>query len=434
MDNMVKISKLDGLKRSIAITVPKEQYAIVFDSNIIKYKNKTKLDGFRAGKVPEKVILQKFTDQIHNDTLNKIMEDALYKALVDNKIDTASPPQIKIDEIPSREKDLKFTAEFEIYPLFQITDLSSLSIEEPDVEITKNDIDEVILNIQKQHIIWKETKEIAKSNNKIVIDYKALSNGETFDNNEQKDFSFVIDEKVKGDEATVKLYAEFFRHTKGLSIGQSTKFSFKMPSSFPEKSIAGKDIDYDLTVKKVFDGELPVLNKDFFKKFGIEDGTDDVFKKNISEHMSMELTKKKKTIQVSEINKNLVEKNIFDVPLHMIESERKSLEQQYQSMMNNLDETTKIELENIATKRAKLNIIYTKLTEDNKIKIEDNDVFSYISTTDEATKKHLLGKIKEDKKHMNQIKNKLLEDAIIELVLSKCKIIKVKKSFSEVVN
>ena len=65
MDNMVKISKLDGLKRSIAITVPKEQYAIVFDSNIIKYKNKTKLDGFRAGKVPEKVILQKFTDQIH---------------------------------------------------------------------------------------------------------------------------------------------------------------------------------------------------------------------------------------------------------------------------------------------------------------------------------------------------------------------------------
>ena len=118
----------------------------------------------------------------------------------------------------------------------------------------------------------------------------------------------------------------------------------------------------------------------------------------------------------------------------MIESERKSLEQQYQSMMNNLDETTKTELENIATKRAKLNIIYTKLTEDNKIKIEDNDVFSYISTTDEATKNHLLGKIKEDKKHMNQIKNKLLEDAIIELVLSKCKIIKVKKSFSEVVN
>ena len=142
------VNKLQGLKRSIKVNVNKEEYISQHKKDLERYKSTVKMDGFRAGKVPESVILKNYKDRIHGDTLNTVIESSLKQCLFDNKLDTASPPKITIEKTGSNEEDIEYTAEFEIYPDISLKKLEEISLELPVVNINDNDIDEVIKNIQ----------------------------------------------------------------------------------------------------------------------------------------------------------------------------------------------------------------------------------------------------------------------------------------------
>ena len=429
-----KVNNLDGLKRSLSVTVDKNEYINAFNKGLGRYKTTAKIDGFRAGKVPENIIIKNYKDRIHGDAMNSLIENSLTESLLENKLDTASPPKLSITQIGSFENDLIFTAEFEIYPLFSVKKIEDIEIEQPDVEINDNDIGEVVKNIQKQHIKWEESKDNSNSGDKVVLDYEGTIEGKEFENSKQKDFSFIIDDDVKGDLATINLFKEFYKHCINEKVNAEKTFSYDMPKDFIDKNIAGKLINYKIIIKKISKGILPKLDKEFYKKFGIENGTDKIFKDNIIKHMEHELEQKKLSLLTASINQKLLEKNDFEVPAYMIESEIKNLTNQYKGMMKELDDKTKIDLDNVAKKRAQLNIIYMKITEENKIEVKEQEIQDFISKADPETQNNLIAKIKEDKKYLNHIKNKLLEDAIIKLIVSKCKKDKVKKSFLEVVN
>ena len=429
-----KVNKLDGLKRSVVITVNKDEYLAAFNKDLNKYKSTVKIDGFRSGKVPEKIILKNYRHRIHGDALNKIIDASLKESLESNKLETASPPQLSIEKEPSAENDLVFTAEFEIYPLFTIKNIEQISIDMPEVEIDEDDIKGVITNIQKQHIKWEQKQDKAAAGDKIILEYEGLVSGKEFENNKQENFTFIINDKVNGDAATVGLYEEFYKNTLGEKVNTQKTFSYKMPNDFVDKNIAGKTIEYKMKIKNIYKGQLPELNEEFYKKFGAENSSAEIFKENIKKHMNLELDQKIKSITSASINEKLLDMNDFEIPNYMLESEIKHITAQYQGMNQNLDDKIKLELDKIAKKRVKLNLIYMKITEDNKITISQNDVYEYISKSDPSTQDQLTAKVKEDKNYLNHIKNKVLEDAIINLIASKCKKNKLQKKFSEVIN
>ena len=141
-----------------------------------------------------------------------------------------------------------------------------------------------------------------------------------------------------------------------------------------------------------------------------------------------------KSIKSAAINQVLLDQNDFELPKHMLDTEIKNISSQYEGMKQKIDDKIKLELDLIARKRVKLNLIYMKLTEVYKLIISEKDVYEFISKSDPATQEQLIQKAKEDKNYLNHIKNKLLEDAIIDLIASKCRINKIKKKFLEVVN
>ena len=179
---------------------------------------------------------------------------------------------------------------------------------------------------------------------------------------------------------------------------------------------------------------LPELDEEFYKKFGIENSDYEVFKDNVSKYMKVELDQKMKSIISAAVNQKLLDQNDFEIPVHMLDTEVKNISSQYEGMQQKIDDKVKSELDLIARKRVKLNLIYMKLTEEHKLTVSEKDVYEFISKSDPATQEQLIQKAKEDKNYLNHIKNKLLEDAIINLIASKCRIKKIKKSFLEVVN
>ena len=429
-----KVNNLDGLKRSLSVTVDKNEYINAFNKGLGKYKTTAKIDGFRAGKVPENIIIKNYKDRIHGDAMNLLIENSLTESLLENKLDTASPPKLSITQIGSFENDLIFTAEFEIYPLFSVKKIEDIEIEQPDVEINDNDIGEVVKNIQKQHIKWEEKKSKSKAGDKIVLDYEGLIAGDIFENNKQDSFTFIIGDKVNGDSATTGLFKAFYDNTTDEEVDSEKSFQYKMPSDFSDKKIAGKTIDYKIKIKHIYEGVLPELDDDFYKKFGVENSDYEIFKDNVSKYMKVELDQKMKSIKSAAINQVLLDQNDFELPKHMLDMEIKNISSQYEGMKQKIDDKIKLELDLIARKRVKLNLIYMKLTEVYKLIISEKDVYEFISKSDPATQEQLIQKAKEDKNYLNHIKNKLLEDAIIDLIASKCRINKIKKKFLEVVN
>ena len=429
-----KVNNLEGLKRSLSITVDKNEYIDEFNKGLGKYKASAKIDGFRAGKVPENIIIKNYKDRIHSDAMNSLIEKSLMESLTENKLDTASPPQLSIDQVGSFDSDLVFKAEFEIYPLFSVKKIEDIEIEQPEVEINETDISEVIKNIQKQHIKWEEKTSKSKSGDKIILDYKGLIGGDEFESNKQDNFTFIIDDKVNGDEATTGLFKAFYDNTKDELPGSEKSFQYKMSADFSDKKIAGKTIDYKIKIKNIYEGVLPELNDEFYKKFGVENSNHEVFKDNVSKYMKVELDQKMKSITSAAVNQKLLDQNDFEVPVHMLDTEVKNISSQYEGMQQKIDDKVKSELDLIARKRVKLNLIYMKLTEENKLTVSEKDVYEFISKSDPATQEQLIQKAKEDKNYLNHIKNKLLEDAIIDLIVSKCKLKKVRKRFLEVVN
>ena len=323
------VNKLDGLKRSVKINVNKGEYALQYKKDLDKYKSTVKMDGFRAGKVPENVILKNYKDRIQGDTLNTLIQSSLKQALNEHSLDTASPPKIIIENSGSPETDVEYTAEFEIFPSIILKSLTDIAIEQPDVNIGDDDIDGVIKNIQKQHTKWEEKKEEAQAGDKVVLKYEGTIAGKPFDNNKQENFTFIIDDDVRGDEATVGLFKEFYKNSLGAKINMDKTFTYKMPESFSDKKMAGKTIEYSINIKHIYSGKVPELNEEFYKNFGTAGSDHQAFKESVAKYMKVELDQKLKSVMSAAVNQKLLDENDFEVPEYMLENEVKSITSQY---------------------------------------------------------------------------------------------------------
>ena len=225
----------------------------------------------------------------------------------------------------------------------------------------------------------------------------------------------------------------FYKNIVNKSKNDELSVDFDMPQSFVNKDIAGKRVNFQIKVKQIFTGTKPDLNKDFYKLLGLENSSDEQFKQSVSDQMKVELENRKKSSLTASINEKLLEKVNFDVPKYLLDGEVKIIQNQYKGMMKDLDETTISELNKIAVKRVRLNLIYRKIARQNNITATDQDAVSYINQSNDPSKNEIISKMKEDQNITNQIKHKMVEDGIISHLLTVCKVEKVKKKFSEVV-
>ena len=433
MKKIVKITKTEGLVRALDITVDKVDYAKKYDSSLVNYTNNSSISGFRKGKAPKNVIVAKYGKNIHSDTLGYLINQSLAEVLSEKDLHPASPHQINIVQEGSSLTDLQYNVEFEIYPEFKLKNIDEITIEEPDVNISPNDVMEVIANIQKQHIKWDEKTDESAEGDKVIIDYKASINSSPNDDLSRDNFTFIIGEEVKGDESTVSLFKLFYKHCVKKKKGSELSFDFTMPSSYMDNKIAGANITYKIKIKQIFSGHIPQLNRDFYEKLGLVNSSDDEFKHSVNEQMKIELNNRVKQNMIASINDKLLAEVTFETPKYLLDNEVENIRNQYKGMMREVDDKTAIELNTIALKRVRLNIIYRKIAEINKISATEQDALNYVSQSNDPKKDEVMSKLREDSNLANQIKHKIIEDGIINLLISRCKKSKVKMRFSEIV-
>ena len=415
----------------ISVVISSEEYQKQYNHELSLIAKTAKLDGFRQGKVPPSVIQKKFDGQCHQKSISYLIEFYTQKINLDKKLDLIDSPSVKLIDAPSGNKDLSFEVTFNKMPEIDVDNLKDIKINIPKVDITDTDINLVISNIQKQNTVWADSPDSSKSGSKIVVDYEGKIDDKEFKNNKQEDFTFIIDDVVKGDAATVALFHEFSKECLGKNINDKVTVANNMPENFPDKELAGKLVKYDVTIKKILSGTLPELDKEFFGLLGII--TDDIneFKKNVKNHMKFELKDKMLSKKYGLVNEQLVDFYNFIPPEAMVNKHQQELEQQYASLKKS-DESIDEKIKEIAVKRVKLNILYIKLAKKVNTSITDQEAIDFSNEQSPSFRQFYSEKIKKDKASaLLDIKNKIVENAIVEYVIDTASITPIKKTFAE---
>lgn len=283
--------------------------------------NELKIEGFRPGKVPKEMIRKKVGEQtIKEEALNLAVQSSLAKAIVDEKLDIIEQSDFKIKEnSPDR---LLYQVKLTVFPDIKLGDYKGLTVKRNAITVDEAEIKSVLQEIIGSRTVLKEVKRPAQAGDRVEVDFIIKSGGVLIDGGKSENHPVVLGENkfVPGFEAQIV----------GLKTGEKKNFSLKVPADFYQKSIAGKDLDFEVELKRVEERVVPKLDDDFAKSLG-NIGSLKELEDNIRQGLTLEKENKEKDRIRLAILKEIASKSEAKIPPQLIEKH-------IDSMMQELDD------------------------------------------------------------------------------------------------
>ncbi|MGB1581340.1 MAG: trigger factor [Nevskiales bacterium] len=181
-----------GLERRLKITVPVEKVEGAVKDRVRKAGAKAKVPGFRPGKAPMNVLMQRYGDQARQEVLGDLIQESYGNALDESEIRPAGQPNIEVTQFPIDGQALEYTAVFDVYPEIELQGLDKLKVERPVVEIADADIERVVESMREQNKHFHAVERAAKEGDQVKIDFLGKLDGEPFEGGKGEDFENVI--------------------------------------------------------------------------------------------------------------------------------------------------------------------------------------------------------------------------------------------------
>ncbi|MES2205002.1 MAG: trigger factor [Pseudomonadota bacterium] len=167
----ISIENLGGIQRKVTLTVPAESIAAEMQKRLQDLAGKVRIDGFRRGKVPAKVIKERYGASVYSDALNELINKVYSDALREAKIVPAGAPEVvPVNEKIEQDKAFDFTATFEVFPEIELKDFSTLTIEKQIATLQDADIDVAIERVREQRATKAENgdKQLPELTNEFI--------------------------------------------------------------------------------------------------------------------------------------------------------------------------------------------------------------------------------------------------------------------------
>lgn len=264
----ISVRNLEPTKVRLTITVDQDELDPYLDQARKEIGKQVNIPGFRKGHVPGPIIDQRvgFANVV-GEAVNAGVPELYSKALSEKKLHAMDQPQIDVKDLPKSAKDdtkLKFTAEVEIRPNFDLPDLEGMEIEIPKPEVTDEDVDKRLDNLRQRFGTLVSVDRPAKKGDYANIDLDALINGESVDSQEGVSYELGSNTMLDGlDEAL-----------DGLSAGEETTFEGTLEAGEHQ----GEKAQVKVKVNSVKAEELPDLDDEFAKEASEFDTLDELKK------------------------------------------------------------------------------------------------------------------------------------------------------------
>ena len=264
----------------MTIVVPAAQFENQVAARLTKARGQVQLPGFRPGKVPMKEVRRRFGPAVRAETATEVMRASFYDAVQQESLAPAGSPTLEVVKLAPGD-DFEFTATFEVFPRVDLVDFSKLEIAKPVCEITAADIDDMVQRLREQRCEWEDVTRGAQEGDRVTVDFQGTLDGEPFEGGKGESIEFVV--------GSGRMIEDFDQAVRGLAGGEGKDFPAAFPDDYKRDELAGRSVDFSVTVLSVRVPRLPEVDDDFFRAFGIEEGGLEAFRAEVTGNMRREL-------------------------------------------------------------------------------------------------------------------------------------------------
>src|SRR5262245_13771792 len=427
---MVSVESTGGLERRMEVAVPAARIEKEVDQRLKSVSRTARLKGFRPGKAPLKVIRQQFGSQIHREVVSELLQSSFAEAVSERKLNPAGGPRIEPISVGEGE-DLKYTAIFEVFPEVSIKGLDAISIERPVATVTDEDIDAMIESLRKQRPNWKAATRGSRTGDRVTIDFTGTIGDTPFEGGKGEDVAIVLGEG--------RMLPEFESGLIGRDAGSQASISVRFPDDYQAKALAGKTAQFDVTVKKVEEPELPPLDDEFCTAYGVAEGGLPKLREEVGDNMRRELEQNVRARLKSQILDKLLAANPIELPAALVESQIREMQLDTARRMG-AREASQIPPRDPfvepSRRRVALGLLINEIIKSEKIELDQakvtarlEDIVSTYKDPQEALRAY-----RQNREALQQVEMLVLEDQVVDWLLGRTKITEQPTTFKAVMN
>jgi trigger factor len=425
----VSLESTSNLGRKMTIELPPERIDPEVEKRLKSMSRNVKVAGFRPGKVPLRIVKQRFGKKVLQEVTSEVLRTSFQEAIAQQALRPAGGPRIEPSEL-GEGRGLKYTATFEVYPEFELASVEDMEVKHPEAEVTDADVNDMMETLRKQRKTWESVDRPAQEGDQIIVDFKGLIDDRPFEGGQGEDLSVEL--------GSGRMLGGFEDQLIGIEPGCDKQLQVTFPSDYPKSELAGKTADFQVRVKSVAEPKLPEVDSEFVKSFGVADGDVEGLRKALKANMARELHQKLSARVKAQVMDGLLHRNEIPLPETMVKHEIARLRSQAMENLGQSDESRfpdDLFIEE-ARRRVKLGLIMGEIIRKYELKPDSERVQKALQTLASSYKdpQQIIDYYRHNKAAMANVEAMVLEDQVVEWVLARAKATRDVTSFGAVVN
>jgi len=426
----VSVESIGKLERRMQVQVPAERVAAEIAARLKQLSRTARLNGFRPGKAPLKVIRQQFGPQVHREVIGELMQTSFSEAVSQRQLAPAGNPRIEPKSV-GEGQDLTYVATFEVFPEVALQPIDSLEIERTTADVTPGDIDAMIERLRKQQMKFTPAERAAANGDRVTVDFEGSIDGVPFAGGKGESVAIVLGEN--------RMLPQLEAGLVGAAAGEQRFIDVDFPDDYRATELAGKRAVFKVDVKTVEEPSLPALDEEFCKSFGVTEGGVEQLREDVAANMRRELDQTLRNRNKSAVMEKLYQTNPIEVPNALLESQIRDMQVESMRRSGTKDVSQAPPREPLvepARRRVALGLLFNDIIRREKIVLDparsnarlDEMVGPYGDGA--ALKRAYL----ENAEAMRQVESLALEDQVVDWILAHAKVHEKNSTFKELMN
>jgi trigger factor len=419
----MQTENVNPLEKTLELVVSLAQFESEVAKRLKQVSRTVKMQGFRPGKVPMKMVEQQHGGQVRQEVLGESVQKSFSDAVQQSQLRVAGYPRIEPKADQGTGESMMFTATFEVYPDVVLGDISASTIERPAVAIGDEEVNKTIEILRKQRTSFQAVERAAATGDRVNVDYRGTQDGVEFAGGQAKGFGLILGEG--------RTLPEFEGQFVGMKAGESKTFDLTFPDDYHSTELAGQGVTFEVTLNAVEEPKLPEIDADFAKSLGVEDGDLEKMRGEIRASLEREGKKRIQEKVKSQVMESLLEATKVDLPSALVEMEiERLMEQMRQSMASHgvkvMDGMQTPELHrDQAKRRVALGLILAEVVKSNELDAKPEQIRAQVEEVAQSYEdpdsvvKHFYS----NPQQMAEIESLVLEGNVVEWALAQAQVV-----------
>jgi trigger factor len=426
----VSVESIGKLERRMQVQVPAERVSQEIAARLKNISRTARLNGFRPGKAPLKVIRQQFGSQIHREVIGELLQSSYAEAVTQKQLTPAGSPRIEPQSIDEGQ-DLKYVATFEVLPEVILQPMESLEVDRVTAEVMESDIDAMIERLRKQQMKYSAANRGAANADKVTIDFEGAIDGVAFAGGKGDNIAIVLGEG--------RMLPELEQGLIGATPGEKRNVTVNFPPDYRAVELAGKSAIFAAEIKSVEEPVLPEIDEEFCKTFGVSEGGLTKLREDVAANMRRELEQALRNRNKATVMEKLHAANPTEVPNVLIEGQIRDMQVEAMRRAGTKDAAQAPPREPFiepARRRVALGLLLNDVIRKENLVVDrarvnerlDEMVSAYGDAG--AMKRAYM----QNAEAMRQVESLALEDQAVDWILEHAKVREVKSTFKQLMN